>query len=147
MRLGRIRRGLVPEGLNESSPVRSAGESLNKAPVRTGRSIAALARGVAWTESRAFRTSLAGRTRLLHHFPSTSYWATIIESLRDKSSSHSLKPYVDAWAKAWAMLCQMAPMTLRPWEWTSISTRRNVDFPVKYRDGGGKSSYSPSAYC
>ncbi len=31
-----------------------------------------------------FRSSLPGRTSLFALFPSTSYWATLIESLRDK---------------------------------------------------------------
>ncbi len=29
-------------------------------------------------------------------FPSTSYWATFTKSLRDESSAHTPKPYVDA---------------------------------------------------
>jgi len=43
-----------------------------------------------------FRSSLAGRTFLFASFPSTSYWATFTKSLRDESSAHTPKPYIDA---------------------------------------------------
>jgi hypothetical protein len=43
-----------------------------------------------------FRSSLAGRTSLFASFPSPSYWATFTKSLRDESSAHTPKPYVDA---------------------------------------------------
>jgi hypothetical protein len=42
------------------------------------------------------RSSLAGRTSLFVSFPSTSYRATFTKSLRDDSSAHSPKPYIDA---------------------------------------------------
>jgi hypothetical protein len=42
-----------------------------------------------------FRSSLAGRTPLFVSFPSTSYWATFTKSLRDDSSAHTPKPYID----------------------------------------------------
>src|ERR1700746_282565 len=41
-------------------------------------------------------SSLPGRTFFFALFPSTSYWATFIASLRDESSAHASKPYVDA---------------------------------------------------
>ncbi len=43
-----------------------------------------------------FRSSFAGRTSLFVSFPSTSYRATFTKSLRDDSSAHTPKPYVDA---------------------------------------------------
>src|SRR5882724_3355724 len=43
-----------------------------------------------------FLSSLAGRTCLFASFPSTSYWTTFIESLRDRSSPENPKLLVDA---------------------------------------------------
>jgi hypothetical protein len=46
-----------------------------------------------------FRSSLAGRTFLFASFPSPAaagYWATFTKSLRDESSAHTPKLYIDA---------------------------------------------------
>jgi hypothetical protein len=64
------------EGLSESSPVRSAGLAfLKSSPSRTGRSTNAGNRISSHTHT--------GRTCLSASFPSTSYWATFVRSLRD----------------------------------------------------------------
>ena len=69
----------------------------NVRPGRDDRSVLAsgpLVHGFSSVSSR--RSSLAGRTSLFASFPSTSYWATFTKSLRDESSAHASKPYVDA---------------------------------------------------
>ncbi len=81
-----FRRGVVPEGLNESSPVRSAGWCKKNHPSRTGRSKPPYAGEAAYETTKSQNTSIVppGRTSLFASFPSTSYWATFIGSLRDR---------------------------------------------------------------
>jgi hypothetical protein len=89
--------GAVPEGPNESSPVRSAGLAFGKSdPSRTGRSTALYPRETAGERPSRTLSSLAGRTLSFASFPSTSYWATFIRSLRGRSSSPKPKSRVDS---------------------------------------------------
>ena len=96
IRLEGMRRGLVPEGLDDSSPVRSAGKMMQKTrPSRQGRSKRS-AFGPRNSASQSSDRSSRPDGCLIKTFPSTSYWATFVESLRDKSSSNSPKSHVVA---------------------------------------------------
>jgi hypothetical protein len=108
-------RTFVPEGLSESNPARSAGLAFLKsirpglsAIVRTtteerdDRQMLAIAEPRAKPKAECFYRPLPrklisvfgveGRTCLFTSFPSTSYWATFAESLRDNSSPYNPKP-------------------------------------------------------
>src|ERR1700732_1321037 len=75
-----------PVGTNESSPVRSAELAFRKSdPSRMGRSTAAYTFEAACERSEAerFYRPWRGEHLFFASFPSTSYWATFIGSLRD----------------------------------------------------------------
>src|ERR1700724_1553953 len=96
IRLEGMRRGLVPEGLDDSSPVRSAGKMMQKTrPFLQGRSERS-AFGPRNSASQSSDRPSRPDGSLIKTFPSTSYWATFVESLRDKSSSNSPKSHVVA---------------------------------------------------
>ena len=81
---------VVPEGLDESSPVRSAGLGV-EGHVRPGGTIdwlVAFAKPYKRDEEPNVSIVPAGTDISLTSFPSTSYWATFIESLQDDSSRH-----------------------------------------------------------
>ena len=86
-------RTFVPEGLSESSPVRSAGLTVlignRPGRGRDDRTVIALAelRAIkAWRFDRPWRDGDV----FIASFPSTSYWATFTESLRDKSPHRTI---------------------------------------------------------
>src|SRR6266446_10716862 len=75
-----------PVGTNESSPVRSAGSAFRKSdPSRMGRSTAAYTLEAACerSETERFYRPCRDEHLFLASFPSTSYWATFVGSLRD----------------------------------------------------------------
>jgi hypothetical protein len=90
-----VREKSVPQGPDESSPVRSAGLAFLKSyPSRTGRSTKC---GQSLSRMRNQKPSvsivpLTGRACFFASFPSTSYWATFTESLRDKASPYNPSP-------------------------------------------------------
>jgi hypothetical protein len=87
----------VPQGPHESSPVsgscRTGLAFLKEVSVPDGTidRLLAIAERRARSKAERFLSSLAGRTCLFASFPSTSYWATFTESLRDKSSTYNPK--------------------------------------------------------
>jgi hypothetical protein len=96
-RSGLVRRGpTVPEGPNESSPVRSAGLAFRKAarPGRDDRQLLAVVKPHPSDQEPTFRSSLAGRTSLFTPLPGTSYRATFNRSLRDRRSPWHLSKRV-----------------------------------------------------
>jgi hypothetical protein len=69
-------------------------------PVRDDRSVLVLVLSYAASPASAtVRSSRSGRVAFFERHPSTSYWATLIESLRDASSGHASKAMVDAHAR------------------------------------------------
>jgi hypothetical protein len=109
---------ISPGGTFDSSPVRSAGLTvLIGDPSRTGRSIAACARGVACDQKPGV-SIVPGRTDTsfcinLQHFVLGFYYQM---SLRDQSSSHTPVLYWHAWAKATtqSLRCGRRTLVLKP---------------------------------
>src|ERR1700746_4038563 len=81
----------VPEGLSESSPVRSAGLAFLESicPGRDDRQMLAIAEPRAKPKAECFYRPY-GTDLPFASFPSTSYWATFTESLRDKSPHRTI---------------------------------------------------------
>ena len=82
---------LSGQGPDESSPVRSAGLAFLKSirPGRDDRQMLAIAEPRAKSKAECFDRPY-GTDLPFTSFPSTSYWATFTESLRDKSPHHTI---------------------------------------------------------
>ncbi len=88
-------RGVVPEGLMKVAQYEVLGWR-SKKTTRPGwddrRLLTLVKPHTRGPGAKTLRSSLPGRTSLCALFPSTSYWATFIESLRDDSSRHISLP-------------------------------------------------------
>jgi hypothetical protein len=116
-------RTLVPQGPNESSPVRSAGLAFLKSirPGRDDRQMLAIAERRAKPKAECFYRPY-GTDLPFASFPSTSYWATFVRSLRD---GFSLTTNGLAQSRSRALkLTRMGSRRIRLACWLDASSRR-----------------------